>query len=100
MMQGDAYHLSFKIKKGDDVITDEMVDDVEIVIGKIRKSLSAGEVSWGDGVWLFPLTQDETFDLRGIAQRAQVRVKFKGGDIIGVRLPDIDVDASLSSEVL
>ncbi len=100
MMQGDAYKLPFRIKQGETVVTLEMVDDVEIIIGTLRKSLTGGEITCADGLWQYPLTQAETFSLSGVYQKVQVRVKFKGGDTVGVRLMDIDVDISLSREVL
>lgn len=100
MMQGDAYKLSFVIKQGATAVTPDLADDVELVVGNLRKTFSDGEVSFENGRWYFPLTQDETFNLSGVYQKAQVRVKFKGGDIVGKRLKDINVGISLSQEVL
>ena len=85
IMQGDAYYIPFLFFDDDGTkITNSMVDDVEIVFAGIRRTLSDNEIIYDstNKVFLFPLTQQETFGLSGIA-RGQVRIEFTNGDVIG-----------------
>lgn len=101
MMQGDSYSLAVEIRKEDGtIVTDADVSDVEITIGNITKSKSGGSVSYANEVWNFPLSQDETFSLTASRVRAQVRVKWKNGDVEGVVLDPRRVNESISKEVL
>lgn len=101
MMQGDSYRLAIEIlsEKGVPVTSDD-VSDVEITIGSLRKTYAEEEISYKDGKWLFPLTQEETFKLPASRVKAQVRVVWTTGDIEGASLGEIRVQESISKEVL
>lgn len=100
MMQGDAYSIEIRILSGDGTdVTAEDVRDVEITIGPLRKTYRDGDVRF-DGVWKFPVTQEETFGLLPARARAQVRVEWPSGDVEGVSLGEISVRESISKEVL
>ena len=95
MMQGDAYGVSIEIRKEDGtVVAESDVSDVEITIGNMTKTKSGGAVRFEDNVWVFPVTQAETFKLPA------ARVVWQNGDVEGVVLDDILVRESLSREVL
>ena len=101
MMQGDGYSLPIEILRPDGtVVTDAEVTDVEVSLGSVRKTLQQGEVTFSDGKWLFPVTQQETFSLEAQRQRCQVRVLWNDGSVEGVSLGEILVTESLSREVL
>lgn len=97
IMQGDQYELVLNITAGETAITDEVAENVEIVIGNIRKDKENG-VRFSDGRWRVPLTEAETFALKADSN-AQVRVVFRCGDVIGKELPMVDVIKSLSKVV-
>lgn len=101
MMQGDSYRLSIEIinEKGVPVTSDD-VADVEITIGSLRKTFVAKEVSYENGKWLFPLTQEDTFKLPASRVKAQVRVVWTSGDVEGASLGEIRIQESISKEVL
>ena len=101
MMQGDSYRLSIEIinEKGVPVTSDD-VADVEITIGSLRKKFVDKEVSYKDGKWLFPLTQEDTFKLPASRVKAQVRVVWTSGDVEGASLGEIRIQESISKEVL
>lgn len=64
MMQGDAYGIPITIKTNNDtVLSDEDVIDVEVVIGKLRKSFAEGDISYDPDTqrFIFPLSQEESF---------------------------------------
>ena len=101
MMQGDSYGIQVEILKSDgSVVTTSDVSDVEIAIGSLKKTYASGEVSFADGKWVFPITQEETFKLPSTYVPAQVRVVFTNGDVEGVPLGEILVHESVSKVVL
>lgn len=103
MMQGDSYSLSIEILKADGTqVTAADVSDVEITIGHLRKTYAEGTVSYhsASGIWLFPLSQEETFRYLPSKVKGQVRVVWNNGDVEGISLGDINVQESISREVL
>ena len=97
MMQGDARSLYVELLlPGDVVVEPKDVADVEITLGLLSKSYREGKITFADGVWVFPLTQRETFALKATVQKAQVRVRWPSGEIEGVFLGRIYMDESLS----
>lgn len=102
MMQGDSYGLAIEIKNAADaVVTTEDITDVEIVIGQLRKTYKEGGISFENGMWIFPLTQEETFKFSPTMRvKGQVRVMFKNGFVEGASLGNVCVYESISKEVL
>lgn len=99
IMQGDAYAIPFAIDVDGTPVTDTMVEKVEIVIGEYMKEYP-GAVKYQDGEFLYPISQEESFSMQSCVRAVQIRVKFNTGDVVGVRLPDIDVAHSMSKAVL
>lgn len=101
MMQGDSYGLAIEIKNVDDsAITPNDVEDIEVTIGHLRKTYKDGDVVFKDEMWIFPLTQVETFKFPASCVKAQIRVVWPGGNVEGVSLGRINVIESMSKEVL
>lgn len=101
MMQGDAYLLGISIlNNAGNPVTPADVADIEITIGHIKKKYSDAAISFSGGVWMFPLSQSETFGCLPAAPKAQVRVKWANGVIEGKPLYGVRIDESISKEVL
>lgn len=101
MMQGDSYNLSVILRNNSgQPITPADVEDVEITIGKMRKSYTKLELYYQDGRWLFPISQQESFAQWPMRSEAQVRVKWAGGLVEGQVLHGVRFDESISKEVL
>ena len=101
MMQGDAYLLGIRIlNNAGSVVTPTDVADVEITIGHIKKKYSDAAISFHNGLWMFPLSQKETFGYMPASPKAQVRVKWANGVVEGKALYGVRVDESMSKEVL
>ena len=97
MMQGDARSLYVELLlPGDVVVEPKDVADVEITLGLLSKTYREGQLSFMNGVWVFPLTQSETLALRATVQKVQVRVRWPSGEIEGVFVDRIYIDESLS----
>ena len=103
MMQGDSYGLMIEITTPEGVtVTAEDVSDVEITVGCFSKTFSNGEINYDEdeGVWVVPLTQEETFKLPVGKVKAQVRVVWDDGSVEGCPLGELRVHESISKEVL
>ena len=100
MMQGDARDIAIQIMNGDNPLTINDVNDLEVTIGALRKKASENEITFSDDMWLFHVTQEETFDLRPGYHEVQCRVVWPDGNVEGVELGRIRVLESESREVL
>lgn len=101
IMQGDGYSIPLTVKMDNNALTDEDLLDLEVSIGPIRKSYAEDELYYDSeaGLWNVPITQQETQSLCG-SMLMQVRVKMLNGDVVGTNLGRIDIQMSLSKEVL
>lgn len=100
IMQGDKYGIQIFLERPDGTpVTESDVEDVEIVIGNVRKTYADNQVTYDGEAWVYPLEQSESFLFRG-AVRCQVRVKFSGGDVVGRFLGNVKVATSDSRTVL
>ena len=101
MMQGDSFGLKIEVlKESDEAVTLSEVSDVEITVGFLRKTYAKGEVLYSDGIWVFPITQEESFKSPATRVKAQVRVVWKDGSVEGASLGEIRVHESISKVVL
>lgn len=55
---------------------------------------------YSDGLWLFPLSQQETFRFLPSVQKAQVRLLWANGVLEGKEAPSVRINESISKEVL
>lgn len=91
IMQGDSYNIPFQFAMLDDEtgegipITDEMVTDVSITLDGITKTMNDGDITYNDGDFLFPMTQEDSFSLSGIVG-VQATLTLAGGDIVGAEM--------------
>ena len=101
MMQGDQYRIPLVFKHEDgSSVTAESVDDVEVFVGSVRKTLLNG-ISFDEksGIFYVYLAQNETFRLSGDT-RVQARLLFTSGDVVGVNLGTVNFETSTSKVVL
>ena len=102
MMQGDQYSQPFNITIDGQPIDVSQYSVIEFVVGgltKVWKSDDSGEVKYLNGLFLFPLTQEETLAFEG-PQDVQVRVKTTDGTVYGQRAGNIPIQESDSEEIL
>lgn len=101
MMQGDSYSLGIRIlNNAGSPVTPDDIKDVEITIGNLRKTYLNAQVTYYNGVWLFPLSQKETFCYWPASVKAQVRVVWANGMVEGQPLYGVRIGESISKEVL
>ena len=102
MMQGDQYRLPIELKYAEGTfVTREEVKDVEVFVGKTRKTISGGEIEFDplENVFYVSLSQNETFMMRGDVS-VQARVLFLSGDVVGIDLGKLNFVQSTSKVVL
>lgn len=101
MMQGDSYNLGIRIlNNADNPVTPDDIKDLEITIGQLRKTYLGAQLTFSDGLWLFPLSQHETFRYLPAVQKAQVRLLWANGVLEGREIPGVRIYESISKEVL
>ena len=101
MMQGDACYLGIRItNNAGNPVTPADIQDVEIVIGPLRKTYRNAQLTHKDGLWFFPLTQQESFSCPDRNLNAQVRLRWANGAVEGRPIMGICVDESFSREVI
>lgn len=101
MMQGDACYLGIRIENNaGSPVTPADIREVEITLGSYRRSWRQSELSYSDGLWFFPLNQEDTFRCWPGPVPAQVRVVWANGTVEGVPLYGISLSESISKEVL
>lgn len=101
MLQGDSYYLGIRIlNNAGNPVAPEDVSDVEITVGHLAKTYRRAEILYRDGVWLFPLSQEESFGFYPAPVKAQVRVVWAGGIVEGKPLYGVRIHESISKEVL
>ena len=101
MMQGDNYNIGLTISNNaGSIVTPSDIIDVEITINGLAKTYAAGELVYTDGVWGYPVTQDDSFTLRPGAAKAQVRVKWADGTVEGQDIYGLRIHEAMSREVI
>jgi hypothetical protein len=108
IMQGDSYpvFVALNMKDTGDVITPDLVSDVEISVGEsLRKTYSAGETLYDskEREWYFIPTQEETLAMEPGGYEVQARVKFPNGSyspVKGIKVGTIIILDANSSEVI
>ena len=100
-MQGDACSLGIHIyNNAGNPVTPLDIRDLEITVGSLRKTYQNAQLIYRDCLWLFPLSQQETFQNWPAFQKAQVRIRWANGVVEGKALPPIPLHESISKEVL
>lgn len=103
IMQGDQYGILFSGTSDGDPLDLSRIERIEFCIGRLCKCWPEDVQTDEDGNFVFPLTQEDTFNLRTTSQPVQIRVKFTGGDeatVAGTNVGSINVMESISKVVL
>lgn len=101
MMQGDSYNLGFTVLNNANVpVTPNDILDMEITIGHLRKTYRNAQITYVNGKWLFPLSQEETFGYWPKSTKAQIRIMWANGIIEGKPINGVRIFESISKEVL
>ena len=101
--QGDAYALPIQIRLNGELIGVEDVEAAEFCLGDGLRKLYPGDVGYepGDSPIYLPLTPSDTVSFPASGSVSlDIRVKFTGGDVIGVLRPETLAVYDAASEVV
>ena len=99
LMQGDQHAIPFVLKMKDGtLITDSMVKTVVLNLGNLSRQYP-GDVTYKNGQWLFPVTQAQTFAMRGSVE-PQARVEFLNDDIFGGAGEPVELQNALNKGII
>lgn len=90
IVRGDEYLIPIVINQGDKVVTDDMVTGVRIGFGSAVCTYPEGNLTYKDGVWFFPLTQELSYKFKSEPTPFQVQVRT-GSKIFTSTLESVDV---------
>ena len=77
IMQGDQYAIVFTGTQDGEPLDLSKIEMIEFIVGKLRK-VYPGEVTTDtDGNFLFPLTQEETFQFKSASQAIQTGTELQ-----------------------
>ena len=104
IIKGDCYALPLSVTLDGETLDIGQVACAEVFLAGNRKLYDGGEgaVTWDaeNGVFLYPLTQEETFAIRSGCQPAQLRLKLTDGSVFGTPIRYVSFGDVLSGEVL
>ena len=101
MMTGDSYNLPIQIETSMGFANMGTFEDMEVMFGDVRKTISNGEIKYDDKkqAFLVPLSQKETFRQKSNVE-IQIRVKFADGSVVGISAGEYSIEKATSKVVL
>jgi hypothetical protein len=75
IMQGDACRIPFCVKQDGRTLVPEMITDLEVTVGRLRKTYREGNVTWDGAAWYVYLSQEETMAMSGV-DHIRIRVRY------------------------
>ena len=104
IIKGDCYALPLSVTLDGDAPDIGQVACAEVCLAGHRKLYDGGQgaVTWDaeNQVFLYPLTQEETFAIRSGRQPVQLRLKLTDGTVFGSPIRYVSFGDVLSGEVL
>lgn len=100
IMQGNTYRLPVRLKMKGEHLTDENVKLVEFSFGKNIVKNYPKDVTFEEGAFVLPLTQEETFSLSPGSVSYHIRVLFPDGTVKSSHVTSGMVAGSISKAVL
>ena len=89
--QGDCYKVKISLKDDSgEPITDDLVSAVEVMLGGLKKTYPT-DVTFEDGNFVFPLSDEESRQMHGIIP-FKIRTTFLNGDAVCVNLGAVEVN--------
>ena len=78
IVKGDEYLLPLTISFEDEAITEDNVTAVRVTLSGYEAEWPNGTLSFSDGFWLFPMTQQMSRSFKGREIYYQVQIKKDG----------------------
>ena len=92
--QGDQYLIPVVIQQGAKQITPDDCEGVRIGMDNVT-AYYPGTLTYSDGAWCFPLTQEQSSAMAAGTVLFQVQVKFEGGDVVSSPTANVEIGESI-----
>lgn len=99
-MQGDCYQIPIVVRKNAVVIEPQMVELLVLKIGGIAKFYPGGGLTYAEGTWQFPLSQEQSLQLPDRPVETGGRMKLLHEDVVGFRGPDVNIRKAIVEGVI
>ena len=76
IIQGDAYDIGIVILAEGAALSTADIRQMRVALGGTVKTYPGGGITYADGVWRYPMTQEESLALRPGAATLTVRMEF------------------------
>lgn len=83
IIQGDAYDIGIVIRAEDAALSAADIRQMRVALGGTVKTYPGGGITYADGVWRYPMTQEESLALRPGAATLTVRMEFAAAQLKG-----------------
>lgn len=83
IIQGDAYDIGIVILAEGAALSAADIRQMRVALGGTVKTYPGGGITYADGVWRYPMTQEESFALRPGAATLTVRMEFAAAQLKG-----------------
>lgn len=83
IIQGDAYDIGIVIRAEDAALSAADIRQMRVALGGTVKTYPDGGITYADGVWRYPMTQEESLALRPGAATLTVRMEFAAAQLKG-----------------
>jgi len=94
IIRGAQYLLPIVIKQGETVITSENADGVKVCVDTAVATYPNGGLTFEDGVWYYPITQDLSLTLEEGEVDFQIQVKI-GTNVLPSKVQKIKIGESI-----
>lgn len=99
-MQGDAYLIPIVVRQGNVLVEPQKVELMVLKIGGIAKFYPGGGLTYAEGAWQFPLSQEQSLQLPDRPVETGGRMKLLLQKVVGFRGPDINVRKAIVEGVI
>lgn len=83
IIQGDAYDIGIVILAEGAALSAADIRQMRVALGGTVKTYPGGGITYADGVWRYPMTQEESLALRPGAATLTVRMEFAAAQLKG-----------------
>lgn len=83
IIQGDAYDIGIVILAEGAALSAADIRQMRVALGGTVKTYPGGNITYADGVWRYPMTQEESLALRPGAATLTVRMEFAAAQLKG-----------------
>ena len=82
MTQGEQRIIPFNLKQDGHVLTPDMISDLKVCVGSVRKKHSESSVTFQENKWSFLLSQKDTLSMQPGNYDLVIHIKYPNGDIL------------------